>query len=281
MANSKITELTGAGSLTGAEVVPVVQSGATVRTTLTALGDLIVGLIVDSAPGTLNTLNELAAALADDPNFATTMTNALAGKLPVSWPGAADGDVLTVQGDLTVAPETPFAVDLSGAADGDVLTVQLDGTVAPEAPAGGGGGGLDVWEQLIVPIVQRPLVASADNWHAVVQYDALMSGFFTNAGSQDANVQWEIPMSAGTWTIRVTYIRHPNNGIMHFLIDGAEVGTIDSFGAGAADFVSAITGVVVAASGVKTFEVKMATKNADPGTFYLAKIQAIQLQRTA
>jgi microcystin-dependent protein len=33
--------------------------------------------LVDSAPSTLNTLNELAAALGDDPNFATTITNAL------------------------------------------------------------------------------------------------------------------------------------------------------------------------------------------------------------
>ena len=37
--------------------------------------------LVDSAPGTLDTLNELAAALGDDPNFSTTVTNSLAGKL--------------------------------------------------------------------------------------------------------------------------------------------------------------------------------------------------------
>lgn len=39
-----------------------------------------VNALVDAAPGTLDTLNELAAALADDPNFAATMTTALAGK---------------------------------------------------------------------------------------------------------------------------------------------------------------------------------------------------------
>lgn len=36
--------------------------------------------IVDSAPETLDTLNELAAALGDDPNFATTVTNKIAAK---------------------------------------------------------------------------------------------------------------------------------------------------------------------------------------------------------
>lgn len=37
--------------------------------------------LVDSAPGTLDTLNELAAALGDDPNFATTVTTALADRI--------------------------------------------------------------------------------------------------------------------------------------------------------------------------------------------------------
>lgn len=40
--------------------------------------------LVDSAPETLNTLNELAAALGDDPNFATTITNKIAQKADAS-----------------------------------------------------------------------------------------------------------------------------------------------------------------------------------------------------
>ena len=48
--------------------------------------------LVDSAPTTLDTLNELAAALGDDPNFATTMTNNLAGKLNLSG-GTMSGDI--------------------------------------------------------------------------------------------------------------------------------------------------------------------------------------------
>jgi microcystin-dependent protein len=42
-----------------------------------------VSAIVDSAPSTLNTLNELAAALSDDPNFATTITNLISTKLTI------------------------------------------------------------------------------------------------------------------------------------------------------------------------------------------------------
>ena len=40
--------------------------------------------LVDSAPGTLNTLNELAAALGDDAAFSTTVTNSIATKLPLA-----------------------------------------------------------------------------------------------------------------------------------------------------------------------------------------------------
>jgi len=46
--------------------------------------DTEVAALVDSAPGTLDTLNELAAALNDDPNFSTTITNSIATKLPLA-----------------------------------------------------------------------------------------------------------------------------------------------------------------------------------------------------
>ena len=55
----------------------------------------IVASITDSAPATLDTLNELAAALGDDPNFATTVTNSIATKAPINNPtftGVISGD---------------------------------------------------------------------------------------------------------------------------------------------------------------------------------------------
>ena len=63
--------------------------------TLSQVSAAIAGL-VDSAPGTLNTLNELAAALNDDPNFATSITNMVAGKANLSG-GTFTGNV-TVNG---------------------------------------------------------------------------------------------------------------------------------------------------------------------------------------
>lgn len=49
--------------------------------------DTAVAALVDSSPATLDTLNELAAALGDDPNFATTVTNLVAAKEPTITAG--------------------------------------------------------------------------------------------------------------------------------------------------------------------------------------------------
>jgi len=48
--------------------------------------DTAVTNLVASAPETLDTLNELAAALGDDANFATTVTNSIATKAPIESP---------------------------------------------------------------------------------------------------------------------------------------------------------------------------------------------------
>lgn len=53
---------------------------------LAAISTSVTAAIIDSAPGTLDTLNEIAAALGDDPNFVTTITNALALKAPLASP---------------------------------------------------------------------------------------------------------------------------------------------------------------------------------------------------
>ncbi len=65
----------------------------------TAFVQTAVAGIVDSAPAALDTLNELAAALGDDANFATTTTNSIGTKF-----SKAGGDTIT--GDFTIASGT-------------------------------------------------------------------------------------------------------------------------------------------------------------------------------
>ena len=64
------------------------------RIATTAYADTAAANLVAAAPATLDTLNELAAALGDDPNFATTVTNSIATKLPLAG-GAMTGPITT------------------------------------------------------------------------------------------------------------------------------------------------------------------------------------------
>ncbi|HDD9890921.1 TPA: phage tail protein [Escherichia coli] len=70
-------------ALTGTPTTPTARQGTNnTQIASTAFVMAAIAALVDSSPDALNTLNELAAALGNDPNFATTMTNALAGKQP-------------------------------------------------------------------------------------------------------------------------------------------------------------------------------------------------------
>jgi hypothetical protein len=81
-----------------------------------AVNDAVANLVAQS-PNTLDTLNELAAALGDDPNFATTVTNALANKVDkIDITGATVGSASQVpvitynsQGQITSATTTSVA----------------------------------------------------------------------------------------------------------------------------------------------------------------------------
>ena len=71
-------------ALTGMPTAPTAaQSVNNTQIATTAFVKSAIAAMVGSAPAALDTLNELAAALGNDPNFATTMLNALAGKQPL------------------------------------------------------------------------------------------------------------------------------------------------------------------------------------------------------
>ena len=71
--------------------------------------------LVDAAPGALDTLNELAAALGDDAAFSTTVTNSLATKADTS--SLATVATSGSYNDLSNTPTIPNSVDISGKQD--------------------------------------------------------------------------------------------------------------------------------------------------------------------
>lgn len=84
--------------------------------------------LVDSSPAALDTLAELAAALADDPNFATTITNALAAK---ETPAGAQAKVDALAGELALcaAPTGVAATDTAAVAAAIAALPSTGGTV--------------------------------------------------------------------------------------------------------------------------------------------------------
>lgn len=92
----------------------------TTRIATTAFVTTAVANIVDSAPSALDTLNELAAALGDDANFSTTITNSIAGKVALSGAGQTIAD----SGNLTL----DAAGDINLDADGEQIRFKDGGT---------------------------------------------------------------------------------------------------------------------------------------------------------
>jgi hypothetical protein len=85
---------------------------------------------IDAAPGALDTLNELAASLGDDADFAGTMTTALAGKAPLVHTHTHD-DITDFDVEVTALANTAIAstnlgalndVNVGGAANQQVLS---------------------------------------------------------------------------------------------------------------------------------------------------------------
>ncbi|MED9461727.1 phage tail protein [Escherichia coli] len=90
-------------ALTGTPTTPTARQGTNnTQIANTAFVMAAIAALVDSSPDALNTLNELAAALGNDPNFATTMTNALASKQP------KDATLTALAGLATAADRFPY-----------------------------------------------------------------------------------------------------------------------------------------------------------------------------
>ncbi|WP_283773035.1 phage tail protein [Escherichia coli] len=90
-------------ALTGTPTTPTAPKGTNnTQIASTAYVMAAIAALVDSSPDALNTLNELAAALGNDPNFATTMTKALAGKQP------KDATLTALAGLATAADKFPY-----------------------------------------------------------------------------------------------------------------------------------------------------------------------------
>ena len=132
-----VTATTFSGDLSG--TINTATTGTTqsasdnsTKIATTAYVDTAVTNLVDSAPGTLNTLNELAAALGDDANFSTTITNSLATKVGQT---ATTGAATIPAGTTAQRPGSPAA----GQFRYNSTLSQFEGYTSSWGAIGGGG----------------------------------------------------------------------------------------------------------------------------------------------
>lgn len=168
------------------------------------------------------------------------------------------------------------------------------GWVAPAAEAPAFGDYMP-WKVLILPTVEKPFSAPQGTWVNTLDItnetatfafnnahttDNHVRMFWNSTGAQNDEVVWKVPLSAGTWTVRLYGRKSTNCGIATVKIDDVAVGTIDTYGS--ASFMNAqeLTDIVVASDGIKSLSFLMATKNASSSGYYL-EIEAIELVRTA
>ena len=116
----------------------------TTRIATTAFVETAVSNLIDSAPGTMNTLNEIAAALGDDPSFTTTVNNAIATKLPLAG-GTMTGNLVVGGSGFTTTTinSTRTSGNIGGinfSASG-TNKAQIYGTVDGQLKLGTGGDG--------------------------------------------------------------------------------------------------------------------------------------------
>jgi hypothetical protein len=94
-----------------------------------AYTDLQITNLIAAAPGALNTLDELAAALGDDASFATTVTNSLAAKLPLAG-GTMSGAIAMGTNKITGLGTPTVSTDAATKAYADTMLPLAGGTMS-------------------------------------------------------------------------------------------------------------------------------------------------------
>ncbi len=158
-------------ALTGIPTAPTAAQGTNnTQIATTAYVRAAISALVGSSPEALDTLNELAAALGNDPNFATTMTNALAGKQPL------DATLTALAALATGANKLPYFTGKDTVAQTDLTSVGRDILAKTSTLAVIQYLGL---RELGTSGEKIPLLSTANTWSARQTFSAGITGTLT------------------------------------------------------------------------------------------------------
>ncbi|EJY9373757.1 tail fiber protein [Escherichia coli] len=158
-------------ALTGIPTAPTAAQGTNnTQIATTAYVRAAISALVGSSPEALDTLNELAAALGNDPNFATTMTNALAGKQPL------DATLTALAALATGANKLPYFTGKDTVAQTDLTSVGRDILAKTSTQAVIQYLGL---RELGTSGEKIPLLSTANTWSARQTFNGGITGALT------------------------------------------------------------------------------------------------------
>ena len=117
-------------ALTGTPTAPTASAGtSSTQIATTAFVGTAVANLVGTAAEALNTLGELSDALADDPNFATTIATSIGTKAPTNSP-TFTGTVTLPNGTVSTAMVADSAITSDKIADGTIVDADINATAA-------------------------------------------------------------------------------------------------------------------------------------------------------
>lgn len=262
------TTISGALTVTGTLIAPTATAGTnTTQVATTEFVSTAVANVIDSAPGALDTLNELAAALGDDANYATTVTNSLALKAPLASPAltgtptapTAAADTNTTQVATTAYVQTEL-LNLNGSnvTSGTVAVARL-GSGTPSASNFLRGDG--AWTAVPSPNDGTLTLATSGTG---------LSGSATFTADDADNVTFTVTSNATNANTGSTIVARDASGNFN-----AQDVQVDSFGVGTA--ASGTTGEIRATNDITAFfsSDERLKENIAPIPDALAKLEAI------
>ena len=182
--------------------------------------------LVDTAPSTLDTLNELAAALGDDPNFATTVTNSIATKLPLAG-GTLTGGLNVTSGNVGIGTSSIGSSTKLQVAGRGLFT---DGAIDPAdgSPAGvtvgyNIAGDHGFIQSIHTGVANKPLYIQPNNSNVYISPNGGNVGIGTSSPLSKLNAKgtqgnWRVDPDSVSGEIQVLATTTTNDGFRDFRI---------------------------------------------------------------
>ena len=206
----------------------------TTRIATTAFVQTELAALVDSSPDSLNTLNELAAALGDDANFSTTVTNSIATKAPLATPQFTNRVGIGVAAHATAGlniTNTSQHIRLNNGSELGVISLESDGALRIWSHGDSSNNEIEFYQgtgsgsaSMVIDGIGRVMIGTTSNSGVSNNADNLIVGDNTSSAEQGitlcstlaSGIRWNDGADAGL----IEYIHSSNT--MTFYTSAAE-----------------------------------------------------------